>query len=125
MDPLKASIGLQRLVLRHYPSFLNWRSEGAVLIRLDQVGNVIGTDTQTGIDTMHPTPGTGYYAHIQLAGIAVGAAVGGEKDVWEVHGPDWWGSVTIYEPAAGGPWQINCDIRRPSPGGLDFLVGFA
>jgi len=125
MDPLKASIGLQRLVLRHYPTFLNWHSDGAVLIRLDQVGNVIGTETQTGIEAVHPTPGVGYYAHILLTGIAVGAAVGGEKDVWEVHGPDWWATVTVYEPAAGGAWQISCEIREPSADGLDFLSGFA
>jgi len=125
MDPLKASIGLQRLVLRHYPSFLNWRSEGAVLIRLDENGSVIGTETQAGVESAPPTPGVGYYAHIQLTGIAVGAAVGGEKDVWEVHGPDWWAVLTVYEPAGGGTWQISCEIRRSSPEGLEFLAAFA
>ena len=125
MDPLTASIGLQRLVLRHYPTFLNWRSENAVLVRVDRTGTVIGTETQTGVDTAPPRPGSGYYAHIQLTGIAVGPAVGGEKDVWEVRGPDWHARVTIYQPPDGAPWQVTTDIVRSSPEGLDFLMRLA
>jgi hypothetical protein len=125
MDPLAASIGLHRLVQRHYPAFLNWRTEGAVLIRLDQGGNIIGTETLAGVRAGVPRPGSGYYAHIQLTGIAVGAAVGGERDVWEVRGPDWAATLTIYEPVDGGPSQVVAEISRATREGLDFLMRFA
>lgn len=85
MDPLKASIALQTLILRHYPALLQYRAEGAVLIRMDEHGNVIDFPTTSpaegGNAPRDPKPGQGYYAHIQLTGIVVGAAVGGEKDV--------------------------------------------
>jgi len=128
MDPLKASIALQRLILRHYPTLLQYRSEGAVLIRMDEQGNIIDfpatSPAQGGNDPPDPRPGNGYYAHIQLTGIVVGAAVGGEKDVWEVRGPDWFAEVTIHEPATGDPWNITVRIPRPSAEGLEFLGRF-
>ena len=83
MDPLKASLALQRLILRHYPALLQYRAEGAVLIRMDESGNVVDFPTTSpdagGNNPKDPKPGDGYYAHIQLTGIVVGAAVGGER----------------------------------------------
>jgi hypothetical protein len=128
MDPLKASVALQRLILRHYPTLLQYRAEGAVLIRMDEQGNVIDFPSTApgrgGNDPPDPKPGNGYYAHIQLTGIVVGAAVGGEKDVWEVRGPDWFAEVVIHEPATGDPWNISCKIPRPSSEALEFLGKF-
>src|SRR5215831_14449798 len=83
MDPLKASIGLQKLIFRHYPTLLEYKADGAVLIRMDEHGNVVDfaetSPTDGGNSPPEPKPGQGYYAHIQLTGIVVGAAVGGEK----------------------------------------------
>jgi hypothetical protein len=128
MDPLKASLALQRLILRHYPALLQYRAEGAVLIRMDESGNVVDFPTTSpdagGNNPKDPKPGDGYYAHIQLTGIVVGAAVGGEKDVWEVRGPDWAAEVIIHEPATGEPWNITCRIPRPSADALEFLNRF-
>ena len=128
MDPLKASIALQKLILRHYGALLQYRAEGAVLIRMDEHGNIVDFPTtapaEGGNNPPDPVPGQGYYAHIQLTGIVVGAAVGGEKDVWEVRGPDWTAEVIIHEPAGGGPWAVTCTLPRPSAEGFEFLNRF-
>jgi len=128
MDPLKASIGLQRLIFRHYPTLLQYKADGAVLIRMDEQGNVVDfpetSPSDGGNSPAEPKPGQGYYAHIQLTGIVVGAAVGGEKDVWEVRGPDWAAEVIIHEPATGDPWNVTCRIPRPSDEALEFLGHF-
>src|SRR5215470_11878644 len=111
MDPLKVSIALQRLIFRHYPTLLQYKADGAVLIRMDEQGNVVDfpetSAAEGGNNPPDPKPGQGYYAHIQLTGIVVGAAVGGEKDVWEVRGPDWAAEVVIHEPATGDPWNVT------------------
>lgn len=80
--------------------------------------------TSGGLETFKPVPGEGFYAKLSIVQTGANRETGANT-TWEVEGPDWAGTVTIFEPRGGGSSTVDAKFHRPSAAGFEFLSKYA
>lgn len=70
-----------------------------------------------------PTPGTGYYAHLRLAGS--GASANGGTTRYEIAGPDWKATAHVTEPSVGGSPDVVVEPFVMTSGAAAFVAEIA